>query len=239
MESHRDIILKNVPYGGNREDTAQTVVEFFERLLRENRELKLLLCRLNMVDIPKQTTKDDFETNVFVCFEGRLNHGRCAEMLNWQYEIYRKVITIEHARKIATHGDEFIGCTWINKQYHLYIPTAARLTRPTIYELNDKLESAKIELELKSDEFARNSEELKRKREELAKANEELIEKSKEIERLESALNVSRKNTQTMREQNQYLQDENQGLSDENRKLKAELNKLKAKLERARNELLE
>ena len=232
MESHKDIILKNVPYGGNREETAQTIVEFFERLLRENRELKLLLGLLNMVDIPKQTTVDSFETNVFVCFDGRLNHSRCATMLNGQFQIYGKVITIEYARKIATHGDEFIGCTWIHKQYHPYVPTAARLIKPTIYELSDKLESANIELELKSDE-------LKRKNDELARNSEELIKKSKEIEQLENALSVSQKNTQTMREQNQYLRNENEGLSDENRKLKAELNKLKAKLERARNELLE
>ena len=125
MESHQDIILKNVPYGGDREETARTVVEFFERLFRENRELKLLLGRLNMVDIPKQTTIDNFETNIFVCFDGRVNHRRCALMLNGRYQIHNKVITIELARKIATHGD---GCTWIHKQYHPYVPIAVNKT---------------------------------------------------------------------------------------------------------------
>ena len=47
-------LLGVIPLGGDREETARTVVDFFERLFRENRELKLLLCRLNMVDISKQ-----------------------------------------------------------------------------------------------------------------------------------------------------------------------------------------
>ena len=159
METHHDLIMKNVPFGGKAQETVLVVREAWANFLEDKTELRGLLGRLNMVDVPRTS---DTQANVFLCFENFWNHRRALEIMRdkmWFIILYRKRINTELGYFEAKHGAEYTCCTWVHPNYHEYVPRTnisriARLLRPPTLE--EQLKTAKEELKAAKEEAALN-----------------------------------------------------------------------------------
>lgn len=161
------------------------IIGLLDRILDRDQELKDMLGRIKMLDIPKQTTEDHFNTHIFVCFKWKTNHKRAAQKLNGQVFVDTKNIRVETTYDVATHGEEYIGCEWVNKRHHKYIAGPTRLMIATTDELSEELKRTKKELESFSSVFERREDELFKQDEVIRMQNNELAELKEKLKKKE------------------------------------------------------
>ena len=108
---HRDIILFNIPYGDNPEDTASELKEIIEKRVAEINP-SYELGDLMMIDIPKNTPRYASTCNVFICFEKSFRNGAIVSDLNGSIRFRGKSIGVELCDNFADHSCRYTGCTW-------------------------------------------------------------------------------------------------------------------------------